>query len=172
MNKTGNNIKSYTKFCNDAGADRRYLSDEALQELIGAVEAEPLMRPPKGFRDEVIAQVRQKRRRMKNISLFSYSMKVIAATAAALSIILIVPENIRPEESSRSGTMQEWQTEEDAKKQDLEEAFLEELSDEKDFEEAWLQQRGFLYRFSNRLDEACSKLNGRLNQLVGTEGYY
>ena len=116
------------------------------------------MCPPKGFRDEIIEQVHRKRKRMKNVSLFSYSMKVIAATAAALSLILIVPENIRPEDGGKAGTMQEWQDEEDSKGP---------VS-----EAEWLEQQGFLYRFSNRLDEACSRLNGRLDRLIGTEGQY
>ena len=158
MNRIENNIRNYMG--NGAGSrtDGFYLSDEALQELIAATEAEPLMRPPKGFRDEIIARVRQKRKRRKNISLFSYSMKVIVATAAALGLILIVPENIRAEKSGGTGTVQEWQT--------------EEVSPEPASEEEWMEKRGFLYRFSSSLDDACSRLNGRLNQLVGTEGQY
>jgi len=158
MNEAENNIRNYTK---NGIANRTapcYLSDEALRELIAETEAEPMMRPPKGFRDEIVSRVRQKRKRMKNVALFSYSMKVIAATAAALGLILIVPENIRPRKGGETGTMQEWQA--------------EEISKGPVPEEAWTEQEGFLYRFSNRLDEACSELNGRLNRLVGTEGQY
>ena len=158
MNRVENNIRNYTKNGMTNRTPPRYLSDEALQELIAATEAEPMMRPPKGFRDEIIERVHRKRKRMKNMSLFSYSMKVIAATAAALSLILIVPENIRPEEGGKAGIIQEWQEEENSKGP---------IS-----EAEWLEQQGFLYRFSNRLDEACSKLNGRLDRLVGTEGQY
>lgn len=158
MNRVENNIRNYTKKAVTNRTPQCYLSDEALWELIEATEAEPMMSPPKGFRDEIIERVHRKRKHMKNVSLFSYSMKVIAATAAALSLILIVPENIRPEESGKAGAMQDWQEEEDSKGP---------VS-----EEEWLEQQGFLYRFSNSLDEACSKLNGRLDQLVGTEGQY
>lgn len=159
MNRMENNIRSYTKNNVTGGRTKQcYLSDEALQELIAATEAEPMMRPPKGFRDEIIDRVQQKRKRRRNISLFSYSMKVIVATAAALGLILIVPENIRPEKSGGAGTVQEWQT--------------EGFSQEPASEEEWMEQKGFLYRFSNSLDDACSRLNGRLNQLVGTEGQF
>lgn len=168
MNRMENNLRSYTKNSVAGRTKQSYLSDEALQELIAATEAEPMICPPKGFRDEIIDRIHQKRKRRKNISLFSYSMKVIAATAAALSIVLIVPENIRPNESGKSGMGQEWQEEEKAEELALQKA----LSEEEDLEDAWMEQRGFLYRFSISLDEACSKLNGRLNQLVGTEGYY
>lgn len=158
MNRMENNIRNYMGNSTVSRTDGFYLSDEVLQELIAATEAEPLMRPPKGFRDEIIARVRQKRKRRKNISLFSYSMKVIVATAAALGLILIVPENIRTEKGSGAGTVLEWQT--------------EEISEKSGSETEWMEQKGFLYRFSNSLDDACSRLNGRLNQLVGTEGQY
>lgn len=140
----------------DARAEA-YLSDEALQELIAATEAEPMMRPPKGFRDEVLARVRRKRQRVRNMSLFSYSMKVIAATAAAVSIVLIVPENIRPDQNGGTGMRTEWQK--------------EEILDKTVLEDERSERGDFLNRFSNRLDGFCSALNGRLNQLVGTEGH-
>ena len=152
LNGNQNNIRSYADSRNTDRSRRSGLSEEALQELIASVEAEPLMRPPKGFRDEIITQVRRKRQRTKNIALFSYSMKVIAATAAALSLILIVPENIRPEEGGRAGERLEWRLEEFPSGEDRE-------------------HENFLYRFNNRLDGVCSALNGRLNQLIGTEGH-
>ena len=152
LNGNQNNIRSYADSRNTDRSRRSGLSEEALQELIASVEAEPLMRPPKGFRDEIITQVRRKRQRAKNIALFSYSMKVIAATAAALSLILIVPENIRPEEGGRAGERLEWRSEKFP------------LGEEREHE-------NFLYRFNNRLDGVCSALNGRLNQLIGTEGH-
>lgn len=155
--KNNGNIRSYAEHKNVDRTKPLYLSDEALQELIAATEAEPMMCPPKGFRDEVITRIRRKRQRAKNMSLFSYSMKVIAATAAALSIVLIVPEHIRPEENG--GVRERFERRD------------EEFSEEKVLEEE-PGHEDFLYRFSNRLDGVCSALNGRLNQLVGTEGYY
>ena len=152
LNGNQNKIRSYADSRNTDRSRRSGLSEEALQELIASVEAEPLMRPPKGFRDEIITQVRRKRQRTKNIALFSYSMKVIAATAAALSLILIVPENIRPEEGGRAGERLEWRSEEFPSGEERE-------------------HENFLYRFNNRLDGVCSALNGRLNQLIGTEGH-
>ncbi len=157
MKNSGNNIRSCAEYRSADRTGPAYLSDEALQELIASVEAEPMMGPPKGFRDEIIDRIRRKRKRARNLALFSYSMKVIAATAAALCLVLIVPENVRPEESGRAGERLEWQ----------DEAFSENgTSGEKT-----PGQGNFLSRFSNRLDGLCSALNGRLNELVGTEGY-
>lgn len=170
MSREENKIRTYTgnSILNNGIPNKAapcYLSDEALQELIAETEAGPMLCPPRGFRDEVIGRVRRKRKRRKNLSLFSYSMKVIAATAAMLGLILIVPENIRPEGGGRAGAVQERQEEE-----------AEWLAEEREAEPAsdaeWLEQQGFLYRFSSSLDEACSRLNGRLDQLIGTEGHY
>lgn len=152
-----NNIRSYADGRKAGGSGQPYLSDEALQELIASVEAEPMICPPKGFRDGVIARVRRKRQRSKNIALFSYSMKVIAATAAALALVLIIPENIHPEEGRRTGERLEWQAGEN--------------QEEKERGEAYREQENILYRFSSHLDGICSALNGRLNQLVRTEGH-
>lgn len=157
LNKNQNNIRSYADGRRTEREEPAYLSDEALQELIASVETEPMMSPPKGFRDGVIAKVRRKRQRAKNIALFSYSMKVIAATAAAVVLILVVPENIRPEKGGETDIPRlEWQAGETPE------------------ERTWEDERedsGFLNRFSSRLDGFCSALNGRLNQLVRTEGH-
>lgn len=77
---------------------REYLTEEALEQLIAATEAEPMLHPPRGFRDEIFDQIHRKRKRKKNVQLFSYSMKVIAVTAAALGVLLIVPDTIEPKE--------------------------------------------------------------------------
>lgn len=157
VKKVKSNIRSYAGYKDAERTKNAYLSDEALYELIAAAEAEPMMRPPKGFREEVIERVRRKRKRTRNMSLFSYSMKVIAATAAAVCLVLIVPENVRTDKSCVSGERLEWQA--------------GELPEERDSEENWPARGDFLNRFSSRLDGFCSAFNGRLNQLVGTEGH-
>lgn len=98
-----NNIRS---FRNEGGQNRgqmtglhqEYLTEEALERLIAQAEAEPMLHPPKGFRDEILSQISRKKKRKKNIQLFSYSMKVIVATAAALGMLLIVPDTIETKE--------------------------------------------------------------------------
>lgn len=113
-----------------------YLSDEELERLIAITEAEPMLRPPREFKNEIIGQIHRKRKNVKNIQLFSYSMKVFAATAAALTIMLVVPDNIRSE---------------DTRKQTY--------------------NGNFMYRLNEKMDDYCSQLNEKLNQLVGMEDY-
>lgn len=155
-----NNIRNIDERNNVANADRNirrakksvnaktdYLSDEALEKLIADVEKEPMLRPPVNFGDDVISRIQRKRKYKKNMQLFSYSMRVIAATAAALAIVLIVPDNISTEESRSPRYMSEWQLQEDKKPYD----------------------ERFIYKLNKHMDEYVSMVNGKLNQFVRME---
>ena len=84
--------------------------------------------------------------------LFSYSVKVFAATAAALTIMLILPENIRPEEAGYSS---QEQTVQERQEQEMSQIF----------------NGNFMYQLNEKMDDYCSQLNNRLNKLVGMEDY-
>lgn len=129
-----------------------YLTDEALEKLIVSVEAEPLLHPPKEFKQDLINQIRIKRKKNKEKQLLLYSVKVIAATAAALWIMIVMPENILPEDGSRPVLIQERQDE-------IAEGQMQSLPDEDSFNN----------RLNNRLNIYCSQLNEGLNKLVRME---
>lgn len=132
--------------------NNRYLSEEELEKLIAMTEAEPMLHPPGEFKSEILGRIRRKRKQTKNLRLFSYSVKVFAATAAALTIMLILPENIRPEEVGHS-----------AKEQTVQEGQVQEMSQ--------IFSGNFMYQLNEKMDDYCSQLNNRLNQLVGMEDY-
>ncbi len=125
-----------------------YLTDEALERLIARTESEAMIHPPKGFKGEIMERIELKKRRGRNRQMFSYSMKVIVATAAALGIVLIVPANIRSGE--RAETMESMDMEQ----------YREQQSD-----------GSFTFRLNTRMDEYCSQFNEKLNQLFGMEAY-
>ena len=127
----------------------RYLSEEELEKLIATTEAEPMLHPPRGFKSEILGRIRRKRKLTKDLKLFSYSVKVFAATAAALTIMLILPENIRPEDAGPGKAVQEGQA------QEISQIF----------------NGNFMYQLNEKMDDYCSQLNNRLNQLVGMEDY-
>ena len=129
--------------------NNRYLSEEELEKLIAMTEAEPMLHPPGEFKSEILGRIRRKRKQTKNLRLFSYSVKVFAATAAALTIMLIAPENIRPEEVRAGKILQERQ------EQEMSQIF----------------NGNFMYQLNEKMDDYCSQLNNRLNQLVGMEDY-
>lgn len=132
--------------------NNRYLSEEELERLIAMTEAEPMLHPPGEFKSEILGRIRRKRKHTKNLRLFSYSVKVFAATAAALTIMLIAPENIRSEEVGYS--VQE-QTAKEEQVQEMSQIF----------------NGNFMYQLNEKMDDYCSQLNNRLNQLVGMEDY-
>lgn len=133
-----------------------YITDEALEELIASVESKPLMHPPKGFRDDIISQIRRKRKYKKNFQLFSYSMKVIAATAASLGIVLIVPDNISNEESTRPGIISELRDE-------IAGGHNQFVQEKKSYDEK------IIYKLNKHMDEYVSAVNGKLNEFVRME---
>lgn len=130
----------------------RYLSDEELEKLIAMTEAEPMLHPPGEFKSEILGRIRRKRKQTKNLRLFSYSVKVFAATAAALTIMLFTPEHIRPEEV---GHFTQEQTEQEGQVQEMSQFF----------------NGNFMYQLNEKMDDYCSQLNSRLNQLVGMEDF-
>lgn len=129
--------------------NNRYLSEEELEKLIAMTEAEAMLHPPGEFKSEILGRIRRKRKHTKNMRLFSYSVKVFAATAAVLTIMLIAPETIRPEEAEPGKTVQERQ--------------MQEMSQ--------IFNGNFMYQLNEKMDDYCSQLNSRLNQLVGMEDY-
>lgn len=142
--------------------DNNYLSDEALERLISTVESEPLLHPPKEFKQDLINQIRLKRKKSKDKQLFLYSMKVIAATAAIIWMMIVLPENILPENVFLEKNGQSVQ--------------MQELSDGNNVKENPSPQGAgadyrdsFNNRLNNRLNTYCSQLNEGLNKLVRME---
>ncbi|MBD5522748.1 MAG: hypothetical protein HDR03_16255 [Lachnospiraceae bacterium] len=171
-------------------------TDDALEDLIASVEAEGMLHPPKGFHDDVISRIRRKRKYKKNLQLFSYSMKVITATAAAVGIVLIVPDNISTQESNIFGFVSEWQesdgtdkqktsqnekaAEEEKKAQEKiqkeiqkksqkEEARREREKNQYAQEKEKLQNGNFIHRVNRQMDGYVDIVNEKLNQFIRME---
>ena len=68
-----------------------YLSDEALSELIDSVEEKEILRAPAHLKENVIAQIRHDRYNAKKRQVFVYRVKVLAAMAAALAVLILMP---------------------------------------------------------------------------------
>lgn len=139
---------------NDLKRNDPYLSDEALERLIAQVEAEPvLLRTPGEFKNDIMRQISLKKKRKKNVELFSYSLKVFAAVAAALTIVFIVPESFRQENGTRPGGIRGGQAQQGQMMPEEEAVYRE----------------SFGFALNRRMDGYCSRLNSRLNELVGME---
>lgn len=67
-----------------------YLSDEELNNLIGSVESEPLIKAPANLDRKVIAVIESGERK-KTVDFYKYCARVGFAVAAAIALICIVP---------------------------------------------------------------------------------
>lgn len=67
-----------------------YLSEEELQQLIAETEEQMPYRAP-DYLEQMILQKAKPVTASKNRQLFSYSLKIVAAAAAALALIFTIP---------------------------------------------------------------------------------
>ena len=146
-----------------------YLTDEALEELISSVEAEPLFCPPKGFKSDIISQIQRKRKYKKNMQLFSYSMKVIAATAASVGIVLVVPNNISTEESKLPGVVSEWQEDNADNQSDNTESHFDRIEKKLGRDTKKSYDERVINRLNKHMNEYVSIVNEKLDQFVRME---
>lgn len=86
--------------------EKEYLSDEELEKMIAEIEAQPLMHPPADFKNEIVHTIRKKRKHRKDMQLFLYSLKVTAASAAAILILISVPQTIYSREEALQRSME------------------------------------------------------------------
>ncbi len=72
-----------------------YLSDEELEKLVDDIEAKPLCRAPEYLESMILNKAktydRSAHRLSAGMQLFIYSVKIMAAAAAAITVILTVP---------------------------------------------------------------------------------
>lgn len=68
-------------------------SEEALMELIRQVESEEMLHAPRHLKGNVIDRIRQERRALKKRQLFTYRAKVLTAMAAALTVLILMPND-------------------------------------------------------------------------------
>lgn len=87
-----------------------YLSDEALDKLIAQVEKEEMLHAPKHLKDDIMAQIGHRKRNVKNRQLFVYRAKVLVAMAAALTILILMPDD-RTENMNGMWSVQQTQEE-------------------------------------------------------------
>lgn len=138
-----------------------YLSDEELYELIGYVEEKEMLHAPAHLKENVIAQIRRKKRNARKRQVFAYRAKVLAAMAAALAVLILMPDDT----ARRTGQMF-------AKQQvsrSLEQMALER---ERDIDDSWGQYlkeresggvRGFFRDVNEKIMEFGTSLYDRID---------
>lgn len=138
------------------------MTDKDIWALIEQTEREGMINPPAGFQNEVLWQIRRKRKRKKDMQLFSYSAKVFMTMAATLFILFAVPETFDSkawiQKQLASGQTEIVQPGN----------ILQTESEQSDpTREKWTAGADrILNKFSETLDQYCGKVNDSLDQLV------
>lgn len=70
-----------------------YLSEEALAELIEQAESQGMLHAPAHLKHNVLEQIRQEKRGAKKRQMFAYRAKVLVAMAAALTLLILMPDD-------------------------------------------------------------------------------
>lgn len=69
------------------------MSEEELNALIEQVESQEMLHAPKHLKANVMARIRRDRQNAARKQLLLYRMKVVAAMAAALTLLILMPED-------------------------------------------------------------------------------
>ena len=70
-----------------------YLSEKELEELTRQVESQEMLRAPVHLKADVMEQIRRERSVAKKKQVYIYRAKVMAAMAAALTILILMPDD-------------------------------------------------------------------------------
>ena len=69
-----------------------YLSEDELNALIKQVESQEMIHAPVHLKADVIEQIKRERRGAKKRQVFAYRAKVLVAMAAALTLLILMPD--------------------------------------------------------------------------------
>lgn len=139
------------------------MTEEALMELIKQVEAEEMLHAPKQLKENIFAELRRERRAAKKRQVFAYRAKVLVAMAAALAVLIFMP-NDRAEIAQKVSVQQ--QTEEGS----LEQIAQRRQQDRDDDWEKYLAQRerggvrGFFDNINEKVTQFGTDLYNNINQ--------
>lgn len=137
------------------------MSEEALMELIRQVEAEEMLHAPRQLKENVFTQIGRERQAAKKRSVFAYRAKVLVAMAAALAVLIFMP-NDRAENMNRTPV-----------EQTADEDFARIAEErQKDIDEHWERylaerERGGLRGFLNNFNERMTEIGTGLYENIG-----
>lgn len=128
------------------------LTEEALMELISQVEAEEMLHAPKQLKGNIFDKLRRERRTMKKRQVFTYRAKVLAAMAAALAVLIFMPND-------RTESVQKVSVQQQEEEKSLEQIAQRRQQDRDDDWEKYLaaRERGGVKGFFDNINEAVTQ---------------
>lgn len=132
------------------------LTEEALMELIRQVETEEMLHAPRQLKENIFNSLQRERRTAKKRQIFVYRAKVLVAMAAALTVLIFMPDD-RAESVQKTPMRQE------------ERGYLEEIAQQRqeDREEDWEKyleerERGGVRGFFDDVNERVAQFGAEL----------
>lgn len=128
------------------------LTEEALMELISQVEAEEMLHAPKQLKGNIFDKLQRERRAMKKRQVFTYRAKVLAAMAAALAVLIFMPND-------RAESVQKVYTPQQLEEESLEQIVQRRQQDRDDDWEKYLaaREREGVKGFFDNINEAVTQ---------------
>lgn len=143
-----------------------YLSDKELQNLIDSVEQEEMIYAPQYLKESILDKIMSEERinassshRSSKVQLITYAMKVGAAAAIVLLVLIPVKDyGSFPDEETR---YEEWLD------------YQNQMDDKERYEKTWDKESSEYYKENKSIyettNEICSKLLEKTNKLFGKE---
>lgn len=139
------------------------LTEEALMELIRQVETEEMLHAPKQLKENIFNSLQRERRTAKKRQIFVYRAKVLVAMAAALTVLIFMPDD-RAESVQKTPMRQE------------ERGYLEEIAQQRqeDREEDWEKyleerERGGVRGFFDDVNERVTQFGAELYRNINMQ---
>ena len=139
------------------------LTEEALMDLIRQVETEEMLHAPRQLKENIFNSLQRERRTAKKRQIFVYRAKVLVAMAAALTVLIFMPDD-RAESVQKTPMRQE------------ERGYLEEMAQQRqeDREEDWEKylaerERGGVRGFFDDVNERMTQFGAELYRNINRQ---
>ncbi|MDE6847047.1 MAG: hypothetical protein K2J99_14970 [Lachnospiraceae bacterium] len=128
------------------------MTEEALMELIRQVEAEEMLHAPKQLKGNIFDELWRERRAAKKRQVFTYRAKVLIAMAAALAVLIFMPDD-------RAESVQKVSVQQQEEEESLEQIAQRRQQDRDDDWERYLaaRERGGVKGFFDGINEAVTQ---------------
>lgn len=145
-----------------------YLSEKELQSLIDSIEQEEMVHAPQYLKESILDKIMSEERinsssshRSSKVQLITYAMKVGAAAAAAIVLLVLIPVKDHCSFMDEETRYEEWLD------------YQNQIDDKKKYEETWEEENYGIYKGNKSIyettNEICSKILEKTNKLFGKE---
>ena len=141
-----------------------YLTEEELMKLIGHVEAKEMLHAPRQLKGNILAELRYERHAARKKQILVYRVKVLAAMAAALTVLILMPndraENIDKVHVQQQADIEDFEKMAGQRQQDIDDNWEKYLAERESG-----GVRGFFNGINDKVTQFGTDLYNNINQL-------